>query len=188
MKKPKAAKPKPKPAPAKPPAWHPVPVAQQRRQHRAAVKAAAARKKHPAPVKKTPAKKAVRKLALAGEVACCAAEALAASLRLAGWPVSERDVLALYRLTADGPDEGAAIGETLTAAAWDGLAGTAPASYGPVGLDDPAAVILGLDLPGPHAVCADGDTWWSWGEPHDPARWPGAVIEEAWAVTWPVTT
>ena len=49
------------------------------------------------------------------------------------------------------------------------------------------ALILGLDLPGsePHAVTAGPDgTWWSWGEPYSPADFPGAVIEEAWAVTW----
>ena len=50
------------------------------------------------------------------------------------------------------------------------------------------ALVLGLDLPWgePHAVTynpADG-TWWSWGQPMSPADFPGAVIEEAWAVTW----
>lgn len=49
----------------------------------------------------------------------------------------------------------------------------------------PHALILGLDLPWgePHAVTVDLDgTWWSWGEPYGPADFPGAVIEEAWAV------
>jgi hypothetical protein len=45
-------------------------------------------------------------------------------------------------------------------------------------------LILGLELPGPHAVLATAHGWWSWGELHDPAEWPDAVIEEAWAVSW----
>ena len=51
------------------------------------------------------------------------------------------------------------------------------------------AYILGLDLPygEPHAVVAHDGVWWSWGEPYqpfDPDWFPGAVIDEAWAVTW----
>lgn len=42
-------------------------------------------------------------------------------------------------------------------------------------------VILGVDIPGPHAVLATPDGWWSWGDLCDP--WP-CRIEEAWAVTW----
>ena len=54
---------------------------------------------------------------------------------------------------------------------------------------DPAAsslsLVLGLELPeGPHTVLDDGLAWWSWGEPYDPADFPGAVIEEAWTVRW----
>jgi hypothetical protein len=49
-------------------------------------------------------------------------------------------------------------------------------------------LILGLDLPcgEPHAVTYDprDGTWWSWGQPYSPADFPGAVIEEAWAVSW----
>jgi hypothetical protein len=49
-------------------------------------------------------------------------------------------------------------------------------------------LIVGLDLPWgePHAVTYDprDGTWWSWGQPYKPADFPGAVIEEAWAV-WP---
>jgi hypothetical protein len=64
---------------------------------------------------------------------------------------------------------------------------------GVVACDDPVvlgihltSVILGLDLPeGAHAVCVGPDgAWWSWGEPYDPATWPDAVVEEAWAVQW----
>jgi hypothetical protein len=50
------------------------------------------------------------------------------------------------------------------------------------------ALILGLGLPWgePHAVTYDprDGTWWSWGQPYSPADFPGAVIEEAWAVSW----
>jgi hypothetical protein len=44
-------------------------------------------------------------------------------------------------------------------------------------------LILGVDLPGPHAVLATPDGWHSWGELYDPAGFPDAVVEEAWAVT-----
>jgi hypothetical protein len=54
-------------------------------------------------------------------------------------------------------------------------------------LDLVHALILGMDLPGPHAVLATADGWWSWGELHCPCEWPDAVIEEAWTVTWQVT-
>jgi len=141
----------------------------------------------PAPARKTAARKkpVKRKLALGDTVACCAAEAVAASLRLAGGAVSDADVLALYRLTADGPDAGASILATLEAVLASGLGGCFPAAVreaapGTCG----AGLILGADLPGPHALYDDGRHWWSWGEPHDPADFPAAVIEEAWAVTW----
>jgi hypothetical protein len=42
-------------------------------------------------------------------------------------------------------------------------------------------LILGVDRPGPHAVLATADGWWSWGELYSP--WP-AAIEAAWAVSW----
>ena len=42
-------------------------------------------------------------------------------------------------------------------------------------------LILRIDVPGPHAVLATADGWWSWGELHSP--WP-CRIEEAWAVSW----
>jgi hypothetical protein len=65
-------------------------------------------------------------------VSCCAAEAVAASLRLAGRPVSPADVLALYRCTADSPDAGASIVATLEAALAFGLAGVRPVEFDPV--------------------------------------------------------
>ena len=136
-------------------------------------------------------------LALGDGVACCAAEALAASLRLQGVRVSDEDVLGLYWHTADDPDAGASILATLEAAWRFGLGGVRPRRFGPA---FPAAeapfgpafamgavahpVILGLELPGSHAVLADAGGWWSWGELHDPTEWPDAVVESAWAVTW----
>ncbi|MCW2899007.1 MAG: hypothetical protein JWO67_1272 [Streptosporangiaceae bacterium] len=182
-----------------------------------------------------------------GDVSCCAADALAWSLRLSGWPVDAADVLALYKLTADSPDAGASILATLDAAHVFGLAGVRPVKFESVDLelagqwgqrvidagDDAASgaerlkvsaaldrnladvpyfaasapaedrqprvelagrcgdllrthgLILGVDLPGPHAVCQRDGQWWTWGEPYDPCCFPDAVIEEAWAVTWP---
>ena len=126
-----------------------------------------------------------RGLALGDAVACCAAEALAASLRLSGLSVGDEDVLTLYRHTADGPDAGASIVATLNAAAVYGLAGVRPASFR---YENPItgypALILGVGLPGPHTVLATPDGWWSWGELHDPAAFPDAVVEEAWWVAW----
>ena len=196
-----ATAPKPAAKKAKPPAWKPVSVATQRARHAAAVKTwkpvpvAVQRAKHAAAVKATSKKpskaKTVRKLALGEGVACCAAEAVAASLRLAGRPVTDADVLALYRHTAGDPDAGATILATLEAAAEYGLAGVpAGSTLRPGGLSSDcelrrmSGVLLGLELPGPHAVLDDGVAWWSWGEPYDPAAWPDAVIEEAWTVTW----
>ena len=151
----------------------------------------------PAPAKKPAAKKkpVKRKLALGESIACCAAEALAASLRLAGAPVSDEDVLALYWHTADDADAGASVWATLEAAYEFGLAGIRPLSFREVVPSEPgywpslghktrAGLILGGDLPGPHALYDDGAAWWSWGQPWDPADFPLAVIEEAWQVTW----
>ena len=153
-----------------------------------------------------------RGLALGGMVACCAAEAVAASLRLAGHPVSDYDVLALYWATAQDADAGASIEETLWATTEHGLAGCAPESWRQIlgerdeaggapqyslcgaRCDEGAArgdapfpvahgLILGVDLPGPHTVTVDADgQWLTWGETLPP--FPGAVIEEAWQVIW----
>jgi hypothetical protein len=187
--------------------------------HAAAVKAAKTRAANAKKAKQHPR----RQLAL-GEgdgVACCSAEALAASLRLAGGCVSDDDVLALYWRTASDPDEGASILATLDAVALHGLGGAKPSkifhlsrsSYLPIcspveeatdlaaefiplavpanllkvgtrASRSNAALILGIDLPGPHTVLATPDGWWSWGELYDPAAFPDAVIEEAWAVEW----
>jgi hypothetical protein len=157
----------------------PVSKAVHRARHQAAVKAAQTRAKHA-----KAAKLARRGLSPAQAAACCPAEALAASLRLSGWPVSDLDVLALHKHTAAVTDAGAFIPAVLDAACEYGLAGVRLASFAAVDLDDPAAVILGVALPAPHTVCAGGGSWWSWGERWSPDMWPDAVIEEAWAVNW----
>lgn len=125
-----------KPAkPAKPAPFKPVTVAVQRKRHAIAV-----RKFRPVPVKVQVARhkaaqarkhkrkhhKKARGLALDG-VACCAAEALAMSLRLAGHPVADADVLALAERTWGwDPDGGTSIEATLDAATCYGVAGQWP--------------------------------------------------------------
>lgn len=146
---------------------------------------------HPKPRKLSP-----------GDVACCSARAVGTLLGL-----TDDEVLALYWLTADGPDDGASIEDTLEALRLghsslpvrsytitaglprqsrerDSNPRLQSASEWPAPAVLPAsALILGLALPeGPHAVLATGDGWWSWGELYDPSGFPGAVIEEAWAV------
>ena len=215
-----------------------VTAAVKAKRHAAAVKASKTRAANAKKAKRHPR----RQLALGEGVACCSAEALAASLRLAGVPVSDGDVLALYWRTADDEDAGASILATLEAVAEFGLAGVrgtwaatpvrnrffvpfnfvssrtdrampvvSGAEQDPVILAAPDdhplygqsghagvmpgaprgeclpghALILGVDLPGPHAVLATADGWRSWGELYDPAAFPDAVIEEAWEVTWP---
>jgi hypothetical protein len=114
-------------------------------------------------------------------IACCAAEALAASLRFQGWPVGDADVVALYRLTADHPDDGAVIEHTLEMAAIHGLAGARLLEFSLDCAGPPPACILGVDWPGQHTVFDDGLHWWSWGIEFEP--W-AATIEEAWKVRW----
>lgn len=90
--------------------------------HATALKAAKTRAANVKKAKQHPK----RQLALGEGVACCSAEALAASLRLTGRTVSDADVLALYRRTAADLDAGASILATLEAAAEYGLAGYRP--------------------------------------------------------------
>lgn len=123
-----------------------------------------------------------RKLALGEGVACCSAEALAASLRLAGHPVTDEQVLALYWLTASGPDDGATILATLEAAAEHGLADVRLAGYRRAATIAPGVIVGGWIPAGPHAITLDGAAAWTWGE-----RRQGFYLEavdEAWAVTW----
>ena len=128
-----------------------------------------------------------RGLAIGTAVACCAAEALAASLRLPGLSVSDADVLALHRLSGADDETGAPILATLEAASGFGLAGLRLASFAPAAISETKfqGFILGVDLPGPHTVLATPDGWWSWGELWCPwCDFPDAVIEEAWVVSW----
>lgn len=202
-----------KPAPKKKTAPHKpahVPASVRIARHKAALKAAKTRA--------TNAKKAKhhkrRGLALTDGVACCSAEALAASLRLAGHLVTDEDVLELHRLAGGTPDEGVSIEEALWATTEFGLAGAWAASFEYVTLDDgqsagksgnrfnsgaavgtrganfvpPAAVILGVTLPGgPHALTLDDSgAVWSWGELYDPGQLRPGPLEEAWLVDWEV--
>lgn len=167
---------------------HTKPVSMAQRALRAALATGHPHKATKATKHKTAAKKhqgaVKRTLALGDGTGCCAAEALAASLRLAGRNVSDGDVLALYWHTASHPDEGASILATLEAACRFGLGGIRPVSFGSCDLTATGPLILGVDLPGPHTVLADAGRWWSWGDPYDPAAFPDAVAEEAWAVSW----
>jgi len=117
------------------------------------------------------------------DVACCSAEALGLLL---GWSWDE--ILALYWRTASDPDAGASILDTLRVVGQPAICASA------VRIDsDQAArvsastyghgLILGVTLPEPHAIAVTPDgTWWSWGEPFNPAGWPELVIEEAWCL------
>jgi hypothetical protein len=131
-----------------------------------------------------PAPAKPRKLSPGYDVACCSALAVAESLRLSGRPVGADDVFALYWRTACDPEAGATVLDTLRAAQEFGLAGVRPVSFRVAGPGD-WSLILGLELPGAHAVLAESGRWWSWSQPWPPAAFPDAVIEEAWAVTWP---
>jgi hypothetical protein len=162
-----------------------VPAAVRQARHKAALQAAKTRAKNAKKAKHHPH----RKLALAEGVACCSAEALAASLRLSGWPVTDSDVLELYLRTARDLDAGAPILATLEAAAEYGLGGIRPVSWSPADFMPGImpGLILGLDLPGPHAVLDTGSEWITWGQAWPAAAFPDAVIEEAWEVAWPDT-
>jgi hypothetical protein len=116
-------------------------------------------------------------------VACCAAEALAASLRLTGRRVTDRDVLDLYWRTADYPDAGATIEATIRAAAEYGLAGVRPVDAR-LALDLASGVILGLELAERHAVTLDGCGVWTWGAWRPVSHGFLAACDEAWVVTW----
>lgn len=138
----------------------------------------------------------------------CSAQALAQSLRLAGQRVSDDEVLELHYRAGGSADEMVSVGEALAAAALFGLAGCRPVEFkahpqrgefgklcsdllGGTGQASPNplgpfvvrdhGLILRIDVPGPHAVLATRDGWWSWGELYSP--WP-ARVSEAWAVSW----
>jgi hypothetical protein len=121
------------------------------------------------------------------DVGCCGAEALAASLRLDGVSVTDEDMLGLFWRAGGHPDKGVPILTLLEAASESGLAGFRP-SFEPADLgevnDGGRSLILAAELPGPHAVVATDEGWWSWGGLWCPCEFPDAVVESAWAVTW----
>lgn len=124
-------------------------------------------------------------LALGDSVSCCAAEAVAASLRLAGGAVSDADVLTLYLATADDLGAGASILATLEAAAEHGLAGHRP-RFAPAGSGSGGVMVVRVTLPGgSHALTIDPDAGiWSWGALYALGDLRPGAIEEAWVVTW----
>jgi hypothetical protein len=135
-------------------------------------------------------------------VALCSARAVAESLRIALGPVvSDSAVLTLHAYAGGTENTGTSILAALEAAqssSWFGgitsvvsaknFLSTSSQDAHVSGSLMASSVILGLDLPWgePHAVTYDprDGTWWSWGQPYSPADFPGAVIEEAWAVSW----
>ncbi len=147
---------------------------QQAGAHAAHVHSVARHSGHPAPAKWSPNL----------DVACCAAEAVAASLRLTGHPVTDQDVLDLYWRTADHPDAGAGIWDTIDAAGTYGLAGVRPLDARRV-VHAEAGAVLGVDLAERHAVTLDGHGVWSWGEWRPVSCGFLAGVDEAWELTWP---
>lgn len=170
--------------------------------------------RHPGPVKKSQPSKKPRGLALGEAWPCCSAEALGVSLRLAGWPVAEEDVLALHVAAGGSRDAGVSILAALEAASEYGLAGVRPRGFESCwdalqrsdewigqavevdGLDslgkplhpfgrDQHGLIVGAELPGPHALALDGAGVWTWGEWHPWPCFSGALIEEAYMIEWP---
>jgi hypothetical protein len=158
--------------------------------HRGAVKAAATRKKNAAKAKKAKA----RGLAGPGDWDGCVAEALGC-----GWDI--------FQAAGGRPDGGVFIEAVLEVLAGRGMiAGYAEAdldawpdyhlldaltcsngnafTHHSRSEDWPTEVLLGVDLPGPHAVYATPAGWWSWGQLWQPADFPDATIEEAWTVNW----
>jgi hypothetical protein len=118
------------------------------------------------------------------DVACCAAEALAASLRLTGRSVSGEDVLELYWRTASHEDAGAGLLATIEAAAEHGLAGVRLLDARPATALG-TGVVLGVDLAERHALTVDGHGVWTWGGWRPAPCGLLTAADEAWEVTWP---
>lgn len=117
------------------------------------------------------------------DVACCAAEALAASARLAGRVVTDEDVLALYWRTASGPGEGATLEATIEAAGAFGLGGARLAAARPATALG-TGVVLGVDLQERHALTVDGHGVWTWGDWRPATCGLLQAADEAWELTW----
>lgn len=136
--------------------------------------------------KRTVAQKATTKrgAAIGDLYPVCAPEALAASLRLQGAPVTDADVMDLFWWAGGDPEWGVTIQAAISAAGEHGLAGVRLAAAEMVEWQSGNCVVLGLALPAPHAVCATDSGWYTWGSLADPQEFHDAVIEEAWNVTW----
>jgi hypothetical protein len=159
---------------------------------RAAVRKAA---RHVKSVARAKARRAAfRKLELAGplDYGGCAAQALAAHLELTtGYPASYGEVRSLFTAAGGRDPGGVTLAAVLDALAggWSlggrPLAGFHLADLGDDEAMSEAGLILGVSLPGPHAVVADPDgDWLTWGMAVPADEFPEAVICEAWAVEW----
>lgn len=126
------------------------------------------------------------------DIPCCSAVALAATLQLQGHPVTDEDILELYRHTAPADDCEVPILATLRAAAEFGLAGRhvdlgeCMTVLEPAGMPLIPGLILGVPLPGGgHAVTVDpSGLVWSWGELYRLGDLDPGPADEAWAVAW----
>lgn len=102
----------------------------------------------------------------------CSLEAVAQALRLGGTRVTDDDVAARWAELGELsiPDAAEAFRISVRQA-------VGPGAFSAENLCVP--LLLGVDVPGPHAVLATSAGWWSWGELYSP--WP-CRVEEAWAV------
>jgi hypothetical protein len=141
--------------------------------HAAHLHAVAKHAGHPQPAKWSPTT----------DVACCAVEAMAASLRMAGHVVTDVEVLDLYWRITEDPDAGITLPDAFTAAADYGLAGVRLLDAQPAQqLGD--GVVLGVDLAERHAMTVDGHGVWTWGAWHQAGCGLFAAADEAWELTW----
>lgn len=146
---------------------------QQAGAHAAHLHAVAKQQGHPIPAKWSPN----------ADVACCAIEALAASLRLTGRQVTDIDVLELYHRVTSDPDAGMTIETAIGAAAEYGLGGIRLLDAKQVRrLGD--GMVFGVDLARRHALTLDGHGVWTWGEWRPASCALLAAADEAWALTW----
>lgn len=124
-----------------------------------------------------------RQFTLFGDVSCCSATALAASLSLTGADVSYGDILDLYLATTSDINAGASILQTLEAASRYSLAGFYP-EFDLTDMPGDGSV-LGRNLPGGnHAITLDGHGFWSWGDWFPASCQFLAGADEAWNISW----
>ncbi len=124
---------------------------------------------------------------LANGVCCCTPEALAESLRMAGWPAERGDMLELYFAMTDDPNAGVSIPAALEAASKFGVAGVKPVSWAqiPNELWQPGDIEGWLmDNGDRHSVALTRSGMISWGEHWMPDTLP-RTVEETWTIRWP---